>query len=186
MQRRRRRKCHHCGKLYEPDARNAYHQKSCTDPDCRKASKAASQLRWRRSPKGRDYFRGSANVLRVQAWRLAHPGYWRRGRKSASPLQEVSPPKPLGVKEDKPEINAHALQDFSSPEGLLLLGLVANLTGSPLQEHIASTTQRLILLGQQVQGRGPRHESAQACAGPATVAAGAGAVQLGGSPAGPG
>ncbi len=121
--RRRRRKCHHCGKLYEPDARNAYHQKSCTDPDCRKASKAASQLRWRRSPKGRDYFRGSANVLRVQAWRLAHPGYWRRGRKSASPLQEVSPPKPLGVKEDKPEINAHALQDFSSPEGLLLLGL---------------------------------------------------------------
>ena len=79
MTRRRQRKCRHCGQLYEPDPRNGRRQRYCSQPACRQASKAASQARWRASPKGRDYFRGSANVLRVQAWRKAHPGLSRGG-----------------------------------------------------------------------------------------------------------
>ena len=56
---RRRRKCRQCSQLYEPDSRNRRHQKHCSQPACRKASKVASQKRWLVSPKGCDYFKGS-------------------------------------------------------------------------------------------------------------------------------
>jgi len=46
--------------------------------DCGRAGKAASQRRWLHKPKNRDYFKGPANVQRVQTWRAAHPGYSRR------------------------------------------------------------------------------------------------------------
>jgi hypothetical protein len=46
MKRRRRRKCRHCGELFHPDPRNQYHQKYCSEPACRRASKTASQKRW--------------------------------------------------------------------------------------------------------------------------------------------
>ena len=63
----RRRKCRHCGQLHEPDPRNRYHQRYCGQSACCQASKAASQRRWRASPKGRDYFEGPANRQRVKA-----------------------------------------------------------------------------------------------------------------------
>ena len=70
MIRRQRCKCCHCGQLYQADPRNGYHQRYCSQPGCRKASKLHSQQRWRASPKGKDYFKGSANVHRVRAWRV--------------------------------------------------------------------------------------------------------------------
>ena len=102
MTRCRRRKCRHCGQLYEPDPRNRYHQRYCSQPACRQASKAASQRRWRASPKGRDYFRGSANVLRVQAWRKAHPGYWRKRRKRAARYKITARRKSLSRRQIRP------------------------------------------------------------------------------------
>ena len=78
MSRRRRRKCLNCGELFRPDPRNARHQRYCSGPPCRKASKAASQARWLAKPQNRDYFRGPAHTERVRAWRAANPGYSRR------------------------------------------------------------------------------------------------------------
>ena len=75
-----RRKCKCCLKLFRPDPRNRRHQYYCSAPDCRAASKAASQARWRAKPENQSYFRGPVNVARVQAWRARHPGYWRKGR----------------------------------------------------------------------------------------------------------
>jgi hypothetical protein len=152
MLRHRRRKCRHCGQPYQPDPRNRWHQRYCSKAECRRASKAYSQRRWRRSIKGRDYFSGPANVVRVNAWRRTHPGYWRKHRRSKIALQDRSFQQLLGNLEDKPRLNAHALQDFVNTQGSLLVGLVANLSPSPLQENIASTTRRLILLGRQVRG----------------------------------
>ena len=116
----RRRKCRHCKQLYEPDPRNCYHQRYCAQPACRQASKAISQQRWRASPKGRDYFRGSANLLRVRVWRQAHPGYWRRRRKKSRPLQDHWLPQTLVPAEDKSTLNARALQDVILTQGLAL------------------------------------------------------------------
>ena len=123
-----------------------------------------SQRRWRASPKGRDYFRGPANRLRVQAWRKTHPGYWRRRRQKSGALQDHCLPQVLVPAGDKSILAPRALQDVIRTQGLALTGLVAQLTGSALQENIASTTRRLILLGRQVQepsSRRPGHDRNQ-------------------------
>ncbi len=156
MTRTRRCKCRHCAQLYDPDPRNRYHQRYCRQPACRRASKSASQRRWRTSPKGKNYFRGPANRQRVKAWQRAHPGYWRKRRQSrragTRALQDHCPPQVLVPEGDKSTLPPRALQDVIRTQGLALTGLVAQLTGSALQENIASTTRRLIRLGQQIQG----------------------------------
>ena len=43
---RRRRKCLTCGQLFRPDPRKLRYPRYCSTPACRKASKAASQVRW--------------------------------------------------------------------------------------------------------------------------------------------
>ena len=154
MTRQRRRKCQHCQQLYEPDPRSRWHQRYCSEPACRQASKAASQASWRASPEGRDYFHGSANVLRVQIWRKANPGYWKARRQKSRALQDHCALQALVPPKDKPTLDPRALQDFLVTQGLALTGLVARLTGSPLQDHMASAIQQLIVLGQQIQGPG--------------------------------
>ena len=68
MNKHRRRKCLHCRELFRPDPRNLRHQRYCRKPECRKASKAASQGRWLAKAQNRDYFRGAENTRRVQEW----------------------------------------------------------------------------------------------------------------------
>lgn len=99
MKRGRRRKCLCCGDLFRPDPRNRHHQVYCSQPACRKASKAASQRRWLAKPDNRDYFRGPESVARVQAWRAAHGGAGRirRLRYKKSPAR-----KPLNRKRIRP------------------------------------------------------------------------------------
>ena len=181
MTRCRQRKCRHCGQLYEVDPRNRYHQRYCSQPACRQVSKAASQHRWLASPKGRDYFRGSANVLRVQAWRKVHPGYWRTRCKRSGVLQDHCLRQVLVPPSDNGTLTLGALQDVCVTQGFVLQGLIAQLTGSALQDNIVPATHRLILLGQQIQGpasRRQRHGHDQASVVPSAVAEGAGAVQL--------
>ena len=185
MIRRRRCKCCHCGQLYQADPRNGYHQRYCSQPDCRKASKLHSQQRWRASPKGKDYFKGSANVHRVRAWRETHPGYWRNGRKRSTALQDHCRPQPVVPQADTHFLTEGALQDVIVMQGLLLIGLTAQLAGSTLQENIALTTQRLIGLGQQIQGNG-RQAHGQTSVMPGAVATRAVAVQLDRPPSGAG
>ena len=58
MAKQRQRKSLYCGQLYRLDTRNLRHQRYCSAPTCRKASKAASQARWLSTPQNRNYFRG--------------------------------------------------------------------------------------------------------------------------------
>jgi hypothetical protein len=78
MARGRRRKCKCCRVLFRPDPGNRRHQRYCSAPRCRRASKAASQARWLARPDNRDYFRGPVHLARCQGWRARHPGYWRK------------------------------------------------------------------------------------------------------------
>ena len=73
-------KCLHCNEDYHRDPRNGGRQRYCAKPDCRQASKAASQRQWLGRPENRDYFRGPENCERVRLWRLANPGYRRSKR----------------------------------------------------------------------------------------------------------
>ena len=53
-----RRKCKCCLKLFRPDPRSRHHQRYCSVPACRAASKVASQAPWFAKPENQDYFRG--------------------------------------------------------------------------------------------------------------------------------
>lgn len=155
MKRSRRRKCLHCGELFKPDARNRHHQRYCSSAACRRASKAASQRRWLAKPANRDYFRDPAHVRRVQNWRQAHPGYGRRrGPLTTTPLQEDCQRQAPDSATKTGTLTRSALQDLLSAQPLVLVGLIANLTGSALQEDIARTGRRLEQLGRDILSRG--------------------------------
>jgi hypothetical protein len=82
-------KCKNCLTFFRPDPRNAKRQKFCGKPECRKASKKASQRKWLNKLENKDYFRGPENVKRVQQWRSEHPGSWRRNKtKAKTALQD--------------------------------------------------------------------------------------------------
>jgi len=91
--------------LFTPDYRNRWHQKFCPEPACRQASKAQSQRRWLQKPANRQYFRDPENVQRVQAWRKAHPGYWKRAKKTAPALQDVCSSQPVDNQHLTPKIS---------------------------------------------------------------------------------
>ena len=151
MHQHRRRKCRGCGDLFRPDPRNLRHQHYCAKSECRKASKATSQRRWLGKRDNRDYFRGAANVERVRAWRAAHPGYWRRRRvRGPTALQEECSAQPIDLHEKSPTFAEVALQDLLCAQPLVLIGLIAHLSGTALQEDIARTGRRLQQLGQDI------------------------------------
>jgi hypothetical protein len=176
-----RRCCANCRQPFRADPRNAWHQRYCAAPACRAASKSASQQRWLAKPENRDYFRGPEHVQRVQRWREAHPGYSGRGRDSATsaattqppaqssaataPLQDFVPTQVPDAQEDfglgvaapgmaaAPEASAPApLQDLLQQQPVVLIGLLAHLSASTLQDDIALAGRRLLQLGHDVLG----------------------------------
>ena len=153
MKRRRSRKCLCCGEMFQPDPRNLRHQQYCSEVACRKASKAATQRRWLAQPENQDYFRGPENVARVQEWRKAHPGYWRRPRAKEVPaLQEDCGTQAIELSSESTTSVPDALQEVFSAQPAVLIGLIAHISDSALQEDIARSTRRLLQLGQDILG----------------------------------
>jgi uncharacterized protein YjiS (DUF1127 family) len=145
-----RRKCKCCLKLFRPDPRNRRHQCYCSAPACRAASKAASQTRWLAKPENQDYFRGPVNAARVKAWRVRHPGYWRKRRRTRPALQEVSTVQPVDPTPESGDFAGAPLQDVISAQPAVLIGLIAHIVGTPLQDDIVRATGRLLRLGQDI------------------------------------
>ena len=151
-----KRKCLCCGDFFTPDYRNRGRQKYCSKPECRKASKATSQRHWLNKPENRDYFHGLDNVQRVQEWRKAHPGYFRRKKEA---LQDCLSEKAMENPGIKPAFRyvqpgfAGALQDILASQPTVLIGLISHLTGSALQDDIAKTASRLQKLGSDILNR---------------------------------
>jgi hypothetical protein len=144
-------KCKNCRTFFYPDPRNAKRQKFCGKPDCRKASKRKSQRKWLNKPENKDYFRGPENIQRVQQWRAEHPRYWRRN----NPTVEIALQDPLTSQHTENSENNHsfgefALQDLLDAQPFVLLGLIANFTGSALQDDIDVTMRRLQKLGRDI------------------------------------
>jgi hypothetical protein len=159
-------KCLHCNDEYCCDPRNFGRQKYCAKPDCRRASKAASQRQWLSRPENRDYFRGAENSERVRLWRLANPGF-RRNKRTApkSVLQEPLIPQAVENKEvAQPDVSS-VLQDICLVQPALVVGLISIMTGSGLQEDIVASARWYINRGEDilrmVPGRSaiPSHEN---------------------------
>jgi hypothetical protein len=142
------RKCHHCKQFFVADARQRGRQRYCAAPQCRRASRAASQERWLGRPENRDYFSGPENVARVQAWRAENPGYGRRAGKRRPALQEMMNAQVAPAQGPTDQDEAVALQETWRAQPPLLVGLIAHLTGTALQEDMAPVMRRLITRGQ--------------------------------------
>ena len=147
MKRKRKRKCKHCGRLYQLDFRNRYHQQHCSAQACQRARHQANQRDWLARPENQNYFRGPDQVKRVQIWRKSHSWYWR---KKATPLQDDLTRQPVDHQADKPYLVEHALQDDFLTQPALLVGVIATLTGSALQDDIAQTIRQLHHRGQTI------------------------------------
>lgn len=153
--------CCNCHELFMPDSHNATRQEYCCKQECRRASKAGSQKRWTEKPENRNYFCGSTNVQRVQEWRKEHPGYWRRkSGKTEIALQETLNEQPA-ENIDTADLPSDALQDILSTQHIVLLGLIANFTGSALQDDMAITVRRLLRLGQDVVNNSTHNKGGQ-------------------------
>ena len=154
--------CQNCKRVFHPDHRNVTRQRFCSKPECRHASKVDSQQRWRQKPENVDYFRGSDNVKRVQLWRQANPGYWRRKppEVSADPdaLQETLTAQAMetqALSEGGEKPVQDALQDSFFLQPTILVGLIAQLTGCALQEDIALMARQLQQLGRDILNGSP-------------------------------
>ena len=144
------RKCKCCLKLFRPDPRNRRHQRYCSAAACRAASKAASQARWLAAPENQCYFRGHVAVARVQAWRSRHPGYWRNVRRASTALQDLSMAEAIGSTIETANLVRSPLQEILIAQPAVLIGLIAHIVGTPLQDDIVRTTDRLLRLGQDI------------------------------------
>jgi len=181
------RKCLCCKLFFDPDHRNLERQRYCTQPECRLASKTASQAAWLAQSDNRDYFRDPVHVARVQVWRVAHPGYSRGKRRKPAALQDAlfaqvdDSIEETSIRGESP--GTPALQEpLIVPSDILspvLVGLIAHLFEVTLQEDIAATTRRLVQLGHDVINRSAGDEDSQAGAAPRAAAPGTRAVQLG-------
>jgi hypothetical protein len=150
----KRRKCRCCNELFLPDYRNAKWQHYCAKPACRQARKEAAQRRWRRTPFGRDYFRGAPNVERVRQWRQAHPGYWKRKPPASNRAQVATPQRvdPVQSSCNVPVTAPRTLQDFCLPQHPGFIGLISLITGRTLQDDIVPLARRVVEQGQNILG----------------------------------
>ncbi len=149
--------CLSCRESFNADPRNARHQKYCSAPACRKASKAASQQVWSAKPENRHYHSGPDAVARVRSWQNDHPAYRERQKvKRALALQDHCNAQ---VPESKQEsaiaqhpgaITVPALQDFITTQPLVFIGLIAHFFNLALQDDIANTARSLQRLGEDI------------------------------------
>jgi hypothetical protein len=162
MANKNQKKCLYCGEVFSVDVRNRGRQQYCSKSKCQRGSKAASQRRWLHKPENRNYFRDADNSARVRRWQSEHPGYWRnttRSRRRA--LQETLPAKRLTLLKKEATAPPHtppALQEVFSAPGPLLVGLLATLSDSVLQEDIAQTSRRLVQIGQDILSGSSSHD----------------------------
>jgi len=186
----KRKKCRNCKDLFIPDPRNTKRQKYCSKPQCRKASKAASQQRWLQKPENQNHFRGAENVIRVQQWREVNPGYWRKKKNNKDALQDRLISQPTENNDDSVKFAHDALQDFLTAQPPVLLGLIAHFTGTALQDSIAMTFQRLQKLGLDIANNSTRskggHYGSQDSNPSRTYPESSQPLQLDRSPPGPG
>jgi len=78
--------------------------------------------------------------------RSRHPGYWRKPRRCATALQDVSRAQSIDSEAKTANFVRSPLQDLITAQPAVLIGLITHLVGTPLQDDIVRTTDRLLRL----------------------------------------
>jgi len=141
MARGSRRKCKCCRKFFCPDPCNRRHQRYCSEPACRAASKAASQARWLARPENHDYFRGPAHLAPSLAGAY-HPCYWCKDSTPGTADIDI-PTAQVAGSVGKTGISARSpLQDLFAAQPAVVIGLIAHHARRPLQDDIKAASER--------------------------------------------
>ncbi len=149
-------KCLHCKGHFLPDYRHRERQRFCSEAECQKARKRASQKAWLAKPGNEKYFRDEQNAKRVREWQQDHPGYWRNAsRWQRRTLQDACSEQPPVKQEVAASLPTRTLQDLCSMQAPLFVGLISMLAGSTLQDDIATTTRQLVAKGHDILGMVP-------------------------------
>jgi len=150
-------KCLNCNDKHSADPRNRWHQRYCSKPECRRASKANSQLQWSRKPGNETYFCGAVNTERSRQWRKVHPHYWRNKRSAPQVAQQDVLKSQVTAKETvtQPEL-PFALQDVCLSQPALLVGLISIMTGHAQQDDIALSARLFLSRGEDILRMTPR------------------------------
>lgn len=93
---------------------------------------------------------------RVQQWRKAHPGYWRKDWRA---LQDDCGSQVIATESVVPAKTP--LQDDCLKSNPLIIGLISHFSGA-LQDDIESFVDRLQTKGQMILGKGPGIETKEA------------------------
>ena len=113
-------------------------QRYCSQPQCKRASKAHSQRLWSSKPENHDYFTGEANSERVRQWRKTHLGYETKpNRGPKGPLQDLIETYLVDNKVVVVGEREKLLQDHMRLQTALVVGLVSILSEATLQDEIA-------------------------------------------------
>ena len=84
-------------------------------------------------------------LARGQAWRARNPGYWREFPRFGIGKTGISMRSPQ--------------QDLLMAQPTVLIGLIARLVGTPQQDDVVRTTDRLLRLGQDILAMSVRRPS---------------------------
>jgi hypothetical protein len=138
--------------MYRRD-RRCRKQRYCSEPDCQRQSKIASQLRWLAQPGSRNYHCGEGAVDRVRRWRQAKADNLKA---PVCVLQDVISTQPVALQDIKHELTPEVplLQDLKLAQDPLFVGFISYLIG-PLQDSMASHIARFQAQGQAILGKGP-------------------------------
>ena len=87
---------------------------------------------------------------------MANPGYWKRNRSNLEkPLQDSCEPQQTENKNNNSHFTNNALQDSLAVQHAVIIGIIAQITGSALQENIEETLRHMQQLGQDVLSCNP-------------------------------
>jgi len=142
-------KCLCCHIFFKPTPQSKGRQNYCSKPQCKKASKKASQKKWLSKPENSHYFKDADNVQRVQQWRTDKLNYCKKSKKHSTDvdgtdkalqdtlmMQSVDNHKKIDV------LNKDVLQEMLISQVFVLTELITHLDASALQEMIAFTRKK--------------------------------------------
>jgi hypothetical protein len=76
--------------------------------------------------------------------------YWRKSSEPRIALQDVRTAQGIALAEKTTDRVVSPLQEIISAQPAVLLGLIAHLVSTPLQDDIVRTTHRLLRIGQDI------------------------------------
>ncbi len=133
----------YCGRPFVVNPRLGKRHRFCSRQACARASRRAAQQKWIKRSAGMDHFCGWGNVARVQAWREAHPYYWKRTRRHRGvPSGKFRLTRKLAA-----VLRCAALQDTIVTRLALEIGMISRLSGVALQDAIAMEIRATMLRG---------------------------------------